>query len=141
MQDPTDDDIKNQTRDRDDGDDDSDDDSPNGDTIANVPEVDETLPDESQFEEPVASPAVTGEENVFSKDAPEGEPADIDEELQKVGITPQNHDDESWFLILVLNLLKLYIAPVAQRIEYSASNGGVGGSIPSRGADCNIITK
>lgn len=55
--------------------------------IPQVPEVKETGEDEPQFSDPMASPAVLGEENVFSGDAPEGEPADIDDELAKVGLS------------------------------------------------------
>lgn len=54
--------------------------------IPTVPKVDEGGVEESQFEEPIAPPEVTGEENVFSGDTTEGEAADIDEELAKVGL-------------------------------------------------------
>lgn len=54
--------------------------------IPATPTVDESGVEESQFSEPIASPAVTGEEDVFSGDATEGEAADIDEELKKVGL-------------------------------------------------------
>lgn len=47
--------------------------------------------EESQFEEPVAPPSVTGEEDVFSGDATTSESPDIDEELKKVGL----HGDKS----------------------------------------------
>lgn len=57
-----------------------------GHPIGGVRQEEESLPDEAQFEEPVAGPSVTGEEDVFSGDAPEGEPADIDAELAKVGL-------------------------------------------------------
>ena len=60
--------------------------------IPYVPQVDESLPDEAQFEEPVASPNVTGEEDA-SGDAPEGEPMDIDEQLKSVGRL-KNEDDQ-----------------------------------------------
>ena len=52
--------------------------------IDDVPQVAEGLPNEAQFEEPVASPEVTGEEDA-SGDAPDGEPMDIDEQLKSVG--------------------------------------------------------
>jgi hypothetical protein len=54
--------------------------------IPTVPEVKETGEDAEQFSDPMASPSVLGEENVFSGDAPEGEPADIDDELAKLGL-------------------------------------------------------
>jgi hypothetical protein len=62
--------------------------------MPSVPQVDESGVEEAQFEEPVASPNVVGEENVFSGDAPEGEPADIDEELAKVGLEPEKFGQE-----------------------------------------------
>lgn len=66
---------------------DDDDDNSSGDhQIPDVPEVKETGEDEPQFSEPMASPSVMGEENVFSGDASEGEPADIDDELAKLGL-------------------------------------------------------
>jgi len=65
---------------------------PSGSPIPETPAVDETLPDEPQFEEPLASPAVTGEEDP-SGDAPGGEPVDIDDQLQKVGLAEDNHEE------------------------------------------------
>ena len=65
--------------------------------IPEAGEVDEGGEEESQFEEPIASPEVTGEENVFSGDAPEGEPADIDEEMKKVGLEKEDHEDPDNF--------------------------------------------
>jgi len=59
--------------------------------IPGVPQVTESLPDEAQFEEPVASPNVTGEEDA-SGDAPSGEPVDIDEQLKKVGLAPDSEE-------------------------------------------------
>ena len=50
------------------------------DTVKDTPE------EEHQFEGEDASPNVKGEENVFSGDTPEGIPADIDAELEKVGL-------------------------------------------------------
>ncbi len=64
----------------------SDDDSSGNHQIPDVPEVKESGEDEDQFSDPLASPSVTGEENVFSGDANEGEPADIDDELAKLGL-------------------------------------------------------
>lgn len=64
----------------------NDDDVGNNHQIPSVPKIDEGGVEESQFSDPVASPSVTGEENVFSGDTTEGEAADIDEELKKVGL-------------------------------------------------------
>lgn len=53
-----------------------------------IPEV-VSVDDEFQkdtFHDPIASPAVTGEGDVFSGDATESEAADIDAELAKVGL-------------------------------------------------------
>ncbi len=50
------------------------------------PNTDNTGTEESQFEEPIAPPSVTGEEDVFSGDATTSESPDIDEELEKVGL-------------------------------------------------------
>ncbi|OGE09271.1 hypothetical protein A3A60_04050 [Candidatus Curtissbacteria bacterium RIFCSPLOWO2_01_FULL_42_26] len=58
--------------------------------IPGVPQVTESLPDEAQFEEPVASPEVIGEEDA-SGDAPEGEPVDIDAQLESIG-RDKDHD-------------------------------------------------
>ncbi len=58
--------------------------------IPSVPNTDDTGTEEDQFQEPVASPAVTGEEDVFSGDATTSESPDIDDELKKVGL----HGDE-----------------------------------------------
>ena len=49
-----------------------------------VPQVSESLSDEAQFEEPVTSPEVIGEEEA-SGDAPDGEPVDIDDQLKSIG--------------------------------------------------------
>ena len=65
--------------------------------IPQIDEADESGDDEPQFEEPIASPEVTGEENVFSGDAPEGEPADIDDEMRKVGLEKEEHEDPDNF--------------------------------------------
>ena len=51
------------------------------------------LEDEAQFEEPVASPAVLGEEDP-SGSASDAESMDIDEELAKVGIEPERFDKD-----------------------------------------------
>lgn len=58
-----------------------------GHPIPDVPEVDgDDDLIEDKFEEPIASPNVTGEQDVFSGDTPQGEPADIDAELEKLGL-------------------------------------------------------
>lgn len=67
-------------------DDNSDDQNASGHPIQNIPEVVDGSEDENQFEGEEASPNVKGEEDVFSGSAPEGEPADIDDELAKVGL-------------------------------------------------------
>lgn len=54
--------------------------------IPTVSDVHEGGVDAPQFSDPIASPGVTGEENVFSGDSTEGEAADIDDELKKVGL-------------------------------------------------------
>lgn len=61
--------------------------------IQSANEVKEGGEDEEQFDAPIASPSVTGEENVFSGDAPEGEAADIDDEMEKAGLKKQDHED------------------------------------------------
>lgn len=53
--------------------------------IPEVTEVHESGVDEAQFQEPVASPGVTGEEE-SSGDAPGGEPHDIDKALADLGL-------------------------------------------------------
>lgn len=65
---------------------------PSGQPTPEAPVVNETLPNESQFEDPIASPNVTGEEDA-SGDAPGGEPVDIDEQLQKVGLTADSSEE------------------------------------------------
>ncbi len=64
----------------------NDDDASENHQIPAVSDVTESGTNEPQFEGPAASPGVTGEENVFSGDATEGEAADIDAELKKVGL-------------------------------------------------------
>ncbi|MEX2028430.1 MAG: hypothetical protein WD988_02965 [Candidatus Curtissbacteria bacterium] len=59
---------------------------PDDHTIPQVPTVDDTGTDESQFEEPTAAPSVAGEENPMSGDATNSEAVDIDEERAKVGL-------------------------------------------------------
>lgn len=59
-----------------------------GHPIGDAPEVDgDDNLIEDKFEEPIASPSVTGEEDVFLGDMPQGEPADIDQELEKLGLS------------------------------------------------------
>jgi hypothetical protein len=53
--------------------------------IPDVGEVKEGHDDESQFEEPVASPNVAGEESIGGS-APIGEPQDIDQALADLGL-------------------------------------------------------
>lgn len=57
-----------------------------GHEIPEVASIDDGATEEGQFTDPIASPAVVGEGDVFSGDATSGEPADIDEELAKVGL-------------------------------------------------------
>ena len=57
-----------------------------------VPQVDESLPDESGFKEPQDLSGVSDEESI-SGDTSDAEPADIDEELRKVGISTDNEKD------------------------------------------------
>lgn len=54
--------------------------------IPEVASIDDGPTEESQFTDPIASPAVVGEQDVFSGDATSGEAADIDDELAKVGL-------------------------------------------------------
>ena len=51
------------------------------------------LVDEPQFEEPLVSPPVLGEEDP-SGSATDSESKDIDEELAKVGIKPESLENE-----------------------------------------------
>lgn len=51
-----------------------------------LPNSGDNQTEEDQFEEPVAPPSVTGEEDPFSGDATTSESPDIDEELKKVGL-------------------------------------------------------
>lgn len=71
----------------DDSDVDTQDDAGDGDDhkIPEVPEVHEGGTDEAQFQEPIASPSVIGEEE-SSGDAPGGEPHDIDQALADLGL-------------------------------------------------------
>jgi hypothetical protein len=64
----------------------ADDDSDNHKIKQHIDTVKDTPEEEHQFEGEDASPNVKGEENVFSGDTPEGIPADIDAELEKVGL-------------------------------------------------------
>ncbi len=65
--------------------------------IPTVEEVIEGGEDAPQFDAPIASPSVTGEGDVFSGDAPEGEPADIDDEMKKAGLEKQGYEDPDSF--------------------------------------------
>ncbi|MDO8486992.1 MAG: hypothetical protein Q7S45_01715 [Candidatus Curtissbacteria bacterium] len=65
--------------------------APDDHTIPNAPNINDTGTEENQFQDPVAPPSVTGEEDVFSGDATTSESPDIDEELKKVGL----HGDEA----------------------------------------------
>ena len=57
-----------------------------------VQQVDRSLPDEFGYKEPQGSP-VEGEEESVSEDTSDTKPADIDEELRKVGIAGANEQD------------------------------------------------
>lgn len=54
--------------------------------IPQVPNVDDSGANEEQFEEPIASPATTGEEDSDSGDATDSQPVNIDEALKNVGL-------------------------------------------------------
>ena len=58
--------------------------------IPSIGQVKEGLDDESQFEEPIASPNVIGEENIAGS-SPIGEPQDIDKALSDFGL--ENDED------------------------------------------------
>ncbi len=66
-----------------------------GHSIPSVPEIEEGPTDEDQFQGPVASPAVQDGEDVFSGESPNGEPADIDKELAKVGLQSRSDQEDS----------------------------------------------
>ena len=83
--------MRNPNNNRSDNSDTRDNDQALGHTIPNVVQVDESLPSEPQFEDPIASPSVTGEESP-SGDAPDGEPVDIDDQLKSIGY--DNKDTE-----------------------------------------------
>ena len=57
--------------------------SPN--SLSDVVVLKEGLEDAAQFSDPIASPAVLGEEDPFSGDATSGEAVDIDKELDLIG--------------------------------------------------------
>ncbi len=61
-------------------------------TIPQVPNVNDTDTEENQFQDPVAAPSVTGEEDPFSGDATNSESPDIDAELAKVGLHGDDDD-------------------------------------------------
>lgn len=82
INDPSDDNIHNQKEDSD---------NPKGTIygghpIDSVSEVYGSGEDEKQFEDPIASPSVIGEEDSVSGSASDGEPVDIDEALKEVGL-------------------------------------------------------
>ena len=53
--------------------------------IPTIPVVKEGTEEAGQFEEPIASPNVLGEESIAG-DAPDGEPQDIDKSLADLGL-------------------------------------------------------
>ncbi len=68
---------------------DSDDSDDNNHKIPSIGQIKEGQDDESQFEEPIASPNVAGEQSIGGS-APIGEPQDIDQALADLGLANDN---------------------------------------------------